>query len=94
MEPVRDLSNVSLVRTLIPFMEGPSQCLSGEESACNAGKAGGVGSALGGEDPTRHIPHAEEEMEAHSSMLAGESYGRRSLAAYSPWGCRGSDTTE
>ena len=47
---MRDLSNVSLVRTLIPFMEGPSQCLSGEESACNAGKAGGVGSALGGED--------------------------------------------
>ena len=33
-------------------------------------------------------------METHSSILAGESYGQGSLAGYSPWGCRESDTTE
>ena len=27
-------------------------------------------------------------------FLPGESYGQRSLAGYSPWGCRESDTTE
>ena len=43
----RDLSKVSFVRTLIPFMEGPSQCLSGKEPACNAWNAGGVGSTPG-----------------------------------------------
>ena len=32
-------------------------------------------------------------MAAHSSIL-GESHGQRSLAGYSPWGCRESDTTE
>ena len=26
--------------------------------------------------------------------LSGESQGQRSLAGYSPWGCKGSDTTE
>ena len=27
-------------------------------------------------------------------FLPGESYGQRSLAGYSPWGCKESDTTE
>ena len=27
-------------------------------------------------------------------FLAGESYGQRSLAGYSPWGCKESDVTE
>ena len=36
----------------------------------------------------------EEGMEAHSSILPGESHGQRSLAGYSPWGCKESDTTE
>ena len=44
VERVRDLSEVSFVRTLIAFMEGPSQCLSGKEPACNAWNTGGVGS--------------------------------------------------
>ena len=30
----------------------------------------------------------------HSSILPGESYGQRSLAGYSPWGLKESDTTE
>ena len=36
--------------------------------------------SLGGEDPL------EEEIEPHSSILAGESHGQRSLAGYSSWG--------
>ena len=39
--------------------------------------------SLGQEEPL------EEEMAAHSSVLAGESHGQRSLAGYSPRGHRG-----
>ena len=43
--------------------------------------------SLGREDPL------EEEMATHSSILAWE-IPQRSLAGYSPWGCKESDTTE
>ena len=33
-------------------------------------------------------------MAAHSSILPGESHGRRSLAGYSPWGRKELDTSE
>ena len=36
----------------------------------------------------------EEEMAAHSVFLPGASHEQRSLAGYSPWGHRASDTTE
>ena len=36
----------------------------------------------------------EEETATHSSILARESHEQRSLAAYSPWGHKESDTTE
>ena len=36
--------------------------------------------SLGWEDPL------EEGMATHSSILAGESHGQRSLAGYGPWG--------
>ena len=36
--------------------------------------------SLGEEDPL------EKEMATHSSILAWEIYGQRSLAGYSPWG--------
>ena len=36
----------------------------------------------------------EEEMATHSSILGSESYGQRSQAGYSPWGCKELDTTE
>ena len=36
----------------------------------------------------------EEEMATHSSILAGEFHGQRSLAGYSPWGRKESGTTE
>ena len=44
--------------------------------------------SLGWEDPL------EKGMAAHSSVLAGEFYGQRSLAGYSPWGRKELDTTE
>ena len=37
---------------------------------------------LGREDPL------EKCMATHSSILPGESLGQRSLAGYSPWGCK------
>ena len=43
--------------------------------------------SLGGED------FLEEGMATYSSILAWESHGQRSLAGYSPWGHKGSDTT-
>ena len=36
----------------------------------------------------------EREMATHSSILAGESHGQRSLVGYSPWGRKESDMTE
>ena len=44
--------------------------------------------SLGQEDPL------EEGMATHSSTLAGESHGQRSLAGYSPQGCKELDMTE
>ena len=36
----------------------------------------------------------EEEIVAHSSILAWRIPGQRSLKGCSPWGCKESDTTE
>ena len=36
----------------------------------------------------------EKGMATHSSILAGKSYGQRSLVGYSPWGRKELDTTE
>ena len=44
--------------------------------------------SLGWEDPL------EEGTVTHSSILSGKSHGQRSLAGYSPWGRKESDTTE
>ena len=44
--------------------------------------------SLGQEDPL------EKTMSTHSSILPREFRGQRSLAGYSPWGHRESDTTE
>ena len=46
------------------------------------------GRSLGQEDPL------EKGMSTHPSVLAGEFYGQRSLAGYSPQGRTESDTTE
>ena len=44
--------------------------------------------SLGQEDPWRR------EWEPTPVFLPGESHGQRSLAGYSPWGCKELDTTE
>ena len=44
--------------------------------------------SLGQEDPL------EKGMATHSNVVPGESHGQRSLAGYSPWGGKESDTTE
>ena len=46
------------------------------------------GQSLVQEDPL------EEGTATHSSILAGELHGQRSLAGYSPWGLKESDITE
>ena len=45
-------------------------------------------SVPGWEDPLNEV------MATHSSILAGESHGQRSMAGYSSWGCKELDTTE
>ena len=44
--------------------------------------------SLGGEDPQ------EKGMATHSSVLPGESHGRRSLMGFTSWVRQESDTTE
>ena len=41
-----------------------------------------------------HTLSLENEMATHSSILAGESYGWRSLVGHGPWGRRESDMAE
>ena len=43
---------------------------------------------------TFHFHALEKEMATHSSVLAGESLGQRSLVGCRLWGCTESDTTE
>ena len=68
---------------------GLPQWLSGKESTCNAGDAGDVGSIPGwGRSPGRRA------WKTTPVFLPGESHGQKSLAGYSPWGLKESDTTE
>ena len=41
-----------------------------------------------------HLHALEKEMATHSSILAGESQGRRGLLGFHLWGCTEADTTE
>ena len=61
---------------------------SGKEPACQCKRPKGGNSIPGPEDSL------EEGMANHSSILAGESHGQRSLIGYSPRGCEESDMTE
>ena len=40
------------------------------------------------------VQSLEQEMQPTSAFLPGKYHRQRSLAGYSPWGCRESDTTE
>ena len=54
----------------------------------NAGDLKDAGSIPGQEDPL------EEDMTIHTTVLAWEIHGQKSLVGYSPWGCKELDTTE
>ena len=56
-----------------------------KESACNAVNPSSI------PDSGRSL---EKEMVINFSIFAVESYGQRSLAGYSPWGHKESNTTE
>ena len=60
----------------------------GSDSKESAHNAGDPGSIPGSERSTG------EGNGAHSSILPGKSHGQRSLAGYSSWGHKESDTTE
>ena len=69
----------------LSFPDGSSS----KESVCNAGDTGDVGLILGsGRSP------GEGKWQPTPVFLPGESHGQRSLAGYSPWGCKESDVTE
>ena len=57
----------------------------GKQSACNVGHLGSI-PVLGGS--------LEWAWQSTSVFLPGESHGQRSLAGYSPWGCKESGMTE
>ena len=69
------------------FYSGTFLKISGKESSCQCRRCQDSQS-LGWEDPL------EEGMATHSRILPGKFHGQRSLANYSPWGYRESDTTE
>ena len=86
------LPRVSLCRYLFLsatrfWWEGFSDGSNGKESACNTDMQEAQVRSLGQEYPL------EREMATHSSILAGKFHGQRSLAGYSPWGCKESDMT-
>ena len=68
----------NLLRTTV--IDGLPRWLSGKESACQAGDAGLI---LG----SGRYP-GEGNGKTLSNILAGKSHGHRSLAVYSPWGCK------
>ena len=65
---------------------GLAQCLNSKESACNAGDPGSI-------PGSGRFPWRREQL-PNLVFLPRESHGQRSLAAYSLWGHKESDTTE
>ena len=68
------------------YFGGFPKRLSGEESACSAGDRSS--------SPNLEDCPWRTAWQPSPVFLPGESHGQRSLAGYSPWGRRGSDTTE
>ena len=60
----------------------------GSDSKISAYDTGDLVSSLGWEDPL------EKKWQPTPVFLPGEFHGQRSLADYSPWGRKESDTTE
>ena len=78
--------DVNLKCHLLPLeMELPWWAQIGSESACNAGEP--VLMCALGRSPGR-------KWQSAPASLPGESHGQRSVASYSPWGCKELDMTE
>ena len=75
---------ISFTKPLISFMA----TLVVKNLPAKAGNIKNVGSLLDWEDPL------EQGMATHSSILAWELHGQRSLVGYSPWGWEELDTTD
>ena len=54
--------------------------------SCNAGDQGAI--------PWSERSSGERQQQSTPVFLPGEFHGQRSLAGYSPWGCKELDTTE
>ena len=68
---------------------GPLGGFRGKEPACQCKRCKGCGSNLW----VRKIPQ-RRKWQPTPVFLHGKSHGQRSLAGYSPWGCKKSDMTE
>ena len=82
------LSKIHFRPYLKAALPGSTGGAGGKESICQCRKHKTQVRSLGQEDPL------EQEMAPCSSILPRRSHGQRSLAAYSPQGCRESDMTE
>ena len=81
---------VVVVVVLVAVVVGPPlPSCSGKEFACQCRRCRGRRF-----DPWVGTNPLEEEMSTHSSILAGKIPWKRSLAGYSLWGPKESDTTE
>ena len=74
--------------TLLKPLRASQVALVVKNPPANTGDIRDVHRSLGREDPL------EEGMATTPVFLPGESQGQRSLAGYSPWGGKKSDTTE
>ena len=80
------------LNALVKEYIGPPKWVHGKESACQCQEIQETqvdkGPSLGEEDSL------EEEMATHSSILAGNFHGQRSLVGCSPWCHKESNTTD
>ena len=76
---ISDLSLRSFFKDMFPVADG-------EKSACNAGDPSSI--------PGEGRSSGEGNGKPTPVFLPGESPGQRSLAGYSPWGCKELDMTE
>ena len=84
-----DLMTFAFLMTLIASPLGFPCWLRGREPTYKTGDTGDVGSIPGsGRSPWRR------KWQPTPAFSPGESHGQRSLAGYSPWGHKESDTTE
>ena len=80
-----DMFSIQLMNVSLMGFPGGSEV---KASACNERDLGSIPGLERSPGEGNDIPHPTPV------FLPGESHGRRSLAGYSPWGLKGSDTTE